>query len=49
MSAISIVMMILFMAVIWGGLLASLISLARAPQTEASREIDGGSYVTEHD
>ncbi len=49
MSGISILMMVLFMLVIWGGLLVALISLARAPQTEAAREIDGGKYVTEHD
>ncbi len=49
MSGISILMMILFILVIWGGLLVALISLARAPQTEASREIDGGRYVNEHD
>ena len=49
MSTVSIVMMILFMLVIWGGLLAALINLLRAPETEAARALDGGSYVVEHE
>ncbi|XVX20867.1 methionine/alanine import family NSS transporter small subunit [Actinomycetota bacterium] len=48
MSAIAIVMMLLFMAVIWGGLLFALISLLRAPDTEAARLIDDGVYRPEH-
>lgn len=49
MSGISILMMVLFMLVIWGGLLAALINLLKAPETEAARALDGGSYVIEHE
>ncbi len=48
MSAIAIVMMLLFMAVIWGGLVLALVRLTRAQDTGAARQIANGDYVAEH-
>lgn len=40
MSPISIVMMILFMVVIWGGLFFAIARATRAPRTEAARYLE---------
>lgn len=39
MSTISIVMMLLFMAIIWGGLLFALQRMYRVPETDASHRL----------
>lgn len=48
MSAIAIVMMLLFMAVIWGGLLLALANLMRSAETTASRQLASGEYRPDH-
>ncbi|MDO5698350.1 MAG: methionine/alanine import family NSS transporter small subunit [Dermatophilus congolensis] len=40
MSPISIVMMLLFMAIIWGGLLFALVRVTRVGLTEAALDVN---------
>lgn len=48
MSTIAIVMMLLFTAVIWGGLLLTLTNLMRSAETTAARQLISGEYTPEH-
>ncbi len=48
MSATAILMMLLFMAVIWGGLLLALANLMRSAETSAARQLVTGEYTPEH-
>lgn len=48
MSTMAIIMMLLFMAVIWGGLLLALANLMRSAETRAARQLATGEYTPEH-